>query len=70
MTPDEADAIVEEIFADIRDRGFLKLLLPENPEESGPILHNRRGEPLMPINREIQDEIKSAWREILLAERL
>lgn len=67
MTRAEAEKIVDEIFADLRDRRFLKWLFGKDPEMMGPILHERNGEPLMPLDREVQTEIRESWIAIVMA---
>lgn len=66
MTREEAEAKVDAIFEDLRDRRFLKWLFCEHPEHAGPILHNSHGEPLMPLDSEVQGEIREAWIAILM----
>lgn len=61
MTREQAEKLVDEIFADLRDRRFLKWLFNRDGHDSGPIMHNRRGEPLMPLDLEVQKEIREAW---------
>lgn len=63
MTPEEE--AVEAIFADLRDRKFLKWLFCEEPEDAGPILYDNHGGPLMPLDQAIQDEIRREWQEII-----
>jgi len=63
----EAEAAVDAIFADLRDRRFLKWLFDPDPENMGPILHNKNGEPLMALDRGVQAEIREAWISILVA---
>ena len=63
MTPEEQ--AVEAIFEDLRDRKFLKWLFCEEPEDAGPILHDAQGKPLMPLDRDVQDEISREWQEII-----
>lgn len=66
MTRDQAEIAVDAIFEDLRDRRFLKWLFAAEPERMGPILHERTGEPLMALEREVQGEIRDAWIAILM----
>lgn len=66
MTRAEAETAIDAIFEDLRDRKFLKWLFCEDPESAGPILHMRDGLPLMPLDGEVQAEIREAWITILL----
>lgn len=66
MTREEAEAAVDAIFEDLRDRRFLKWLFCEDPESAGPILHERNGDALMPLNSDVQNEIREAWIGILM----
>jgi hypothetical protein len=69
MTPDEADEIIDALFEDLRGRRFLKWLFCAEPERLWPILHDNRGEPLMALDRDVQNEIKAAWKKILLRKK-
>jgi len=60
-----ANDAVGAIFADLRDRRFLKWLFPSDPENCGPIMHNSRGEPLDPLDREVQEDIADAWKQCI-----
>jgi hypothetical protein len=62
----QAEAIADAIFADLRDRRFLKWMLAENADSMGPILHERDGTPLMPISEAVQAEMRSEWIDLLL----
>jgi hypothetical protein len=62
----EAEKCVDAIFEDLRDRRFLKWLFAEHPEAMGPILHDRDGTPLMPLDRAVQSEMREAWIAILM----
>lgn len=66
MTRTEAEAAVNEIFKDLRGRRFLKWLFAAEPERMGPILLERSGEPLMALDRDVQDEIRESWICILM----
>jgi hypothetical protein len=61
-----AEICVDAIFEDLRDRRFLKWLFAENPENMGPILHERDGTPLMPLGSSVQGEIRESWIRILM----
>ena len=67
MTRAQADAAVDAIFKDLRNRKFLKWMFCKDPENFGPILHERTGEPLMPLDTEVQDEIRDAWAKLIMA---
>jgi hypothetical protein len=51
----------DAIFADLRDRRFLKWMLSEDADSMGPILHERDGTPLMPISEAVQAEMRAEW---------
>ena len=61
-----AEKVADTIFADLRDRRFLKWLLAEDADSMGPILHERNGEPLMPISEAVQAEMRAEWVEALV----
>lgn len=65
MSRDEAEKKVDAIFADLRDRRFLKLLFAEDPEDMMPILHDSHGKPLRALDSKVQQEIRDAWIGIL-----
>lgn len=65
MTDERANEIVEMLFKDLRDRRFLKWLFCDDPENAGPILHDSHGAPLMPLDSEVQDEIRASWKAII-----
>lgn len=67
MTRDAAEKLVDAIFADLRDRRFLKWLFNRDGEGSGPILHDNRGQPLMPLDLAVQNEIREAWIKLAMA---
>lgn len=50
---------VDAIFADLRDRKFLKYLFAEDPEHCGAY-----GYVETPLDRAVQEEIAEAWRAI------
>jgi len=56
---------VEAVFEDLRDRKFLKWLFCEDPDRAGPIMIDRHGKPLMPLDSDVQDEIRREWQEII-----
>lgn len=66
MDREKAEQVADAIFADLRDRKFLKWLLAENADSMGPILHERNGTPLMPISEAVQDEMRSEWISLLM----
>ena len=66
-TREQADAAVDAIFEDLRDRRFLKWLFCANPDNAGAILHERTGEPLMPLDTHVQSEIRDAWAKLIMA---
>lgn len=66
MTREQAEAAVDAIFNDLRDRRFLKWLFAEEGARGVPIMHDHRGEPLMPLNGEVQDDIRESWVSILM----
>lgn len=66
LTRDMAEKVADAIFEDLRTRKFLKWLFAEDADSMGPILHERNGEPLMPLSEAIQDEIRSEWIERLM----
>lgn len=61
MSREQAEKLVDAIFEDLRDRRFLKWMFNEHGEKAGPILHNLHGEPLMPLDLDVQAEIREAW---------
>lgn len=61
---EKAREVVEALFKDIRGRRFLKWLFPAF-EGAAPILHERDGTPLMPLELDVQEEIKAAWGKII-----
>lgn len=61
-----AREIVESIFADLRDRRFLKWLFDKRGEECV-IDTFKDGEELRGLDLEVQDEIKAAWVQIIAA---
>lgn len=67
ITREQAEAVVDAIFEDLRDRRFLKWLFCEEPENAGPILYDSHGYPLMPLDSEVQNEIREAWIAIVMA---
>lgn len=69
MTRKQAEAAIDAIFEDLRDRRFLKWLFDAEPESMGPILHDSSGTPLMALNREVQADIREAWIGILMKTR-
>lgn len=67
MTRAEAEKLVDAVFADLRDRRFLKWMFNRDGEGSGPILHDSHGEPLMPLALDVQNEIREAWISLAMA---
>ena len=65
MTHDEATAKVDAIFEDLRDRRFLKWLFCKHPDQAGAILIDQHGAPLMPLDADVQNEIRASWVSIL-----
>lgn len=61
-----ADTAVAGIFEDLRDRRFLKWLFTEDGRDV-PILHDNRGQPLMPLEEGVQADIATAWANIIVA---
>lgn len=61
-----AEKVADTIFADLRDRRFLKWLLAEDADSMGPILHERDGTPLMPISEAVQAEMREEWISALM----
>jgi hypothetical protein len=61
-----ANSIVEAIFDDLRDRRFLKWLFDKQGDK---VLIGvfRDGETLTGLDLEVQDDIKEAWRGIIVA---
>jgi hypothetical protein len=66
MDREKAEQIADAIFADLRDRRFLKWLLAKDADSMGPILHERDGTPLMPISESVQAEMRSEWIDMLM----
>lgn len=66
MSREQVEACVDAIFEDLRDRRFLKWLFAEDPANMGPILHERDGTPLLPLDEEVQNEIREAWVKIIM----
>ena len=66
MDRELAERAADAIFADLRDRKFLKWLLAENADSMGPILHERDGTPLMPVSEAAQAEMRREWIEALM----
>lgn len=60
MADERAEAAVDEIVADLRDRKLLKWLFAEDPERMGDIAPGIR-----PIDAETQDEIYDTWAKII-----
>lgn len=60
MADERAEAAVDEIVADLRDRKLLKWLFCEDPENAGDIALGIR-----PIDAETQDEIYDTWAKII-----
>jgi hypothetical protein len=56
--------IVEALFEDLRDRRFLKWLFTADNFET-PILHMQDGEPLMPLEADVQEEIRATWAQLI-----
>lgn len=61
MDRELAERVADTIFADLRDRRFLKWLLAEDADSMGPILHKQDGTPLMPISEAVQAEMREEW---------
>jgi hypothetical protein len=66
MERDLAERCADAIFADLRDRKFLKWMLAEHADSMGPILHERDGTPLMPISEAVQSEMRQEWISALM----
>jgi hypothetical protein len=66
MSREQAEKLVDAIFEDLRDRRFLKWLFNEDGERAGPILKSTNGEDLMPLDVEVQDEIREAWIKLAM----
>ena len=66
MERELAERVAETIFKDMRQRKFLKWMLAEDADSMGPILHERNGEPLMPISESVQAEMRAKWIEDLM----
>lgn len=61
-----AEKLVDAIFRDLRDRRFLKLLFCEDGRDMGAILHDRHGEPLMPLDLDAQNAIREGWIKLAM----
>lgn len=66
MTREQAEKLVDAIFADLRDRRFLKWLFNKDGDRAGPILHDSHGEPLMPLDVDVQNEIREDWIKLVM----
>lgn len=66
MTREQAEASVDAIFADLRDRRFLKWMFDEDAGPDDVILRDKYGEPLRPLALDVQAEIREAWISILM----
>ena len=70
MTREEAERLVDAIFDDLRDRRLLKWLFNPTGKDAGPILHDMHGEALMPLDVDVQDEIRQDWIKLAMGERV
>lgn len=66
MKRELAERVADTIFADLRDRKFLKWMLAKDADSMGPILHERDGTPLMPISEAVQSEMRREWIDALI----
>jgi hypothetical protein len=61
MSREQAEKLVDAIFKDLRDRRFLKWMFNEDGADAGPILMDSNGQDLMPLDVDVQNEIREAW---------
>ena len=67
MTQEEADAAVDFIFDDLRNRKFLKWIFMEDPgEASRRIAQFVGGGDVFVLDKDIQAEIRKIWAQLII----